>query len=161
MEMAKWKCSMLIKHCPILKKINNNALKNALILYLKSNPCCEQFKTCDHPKYQSDSNLHNYFPIFQKSLKSTFKINKIDKMWCFITFPKNNINSEWHSHGDNKNKFSAICYLNDTVGTEFKDGFTIEPSINTWYLWKSNIEHKPVKKYVDKLRINIVADIYL
>ena len=45
MEMAKWKCSMLIKHCPILKKINNNALKNALILYLKSNPCCEQFKT--------------------------------------------------------------------------------------------------------------------
>ena len=82
-------------------------------------------------------------------------------MWCFITFPKNKINSGWHSHGNNKNKFSAICYLNNTIGTEFKKGFSIEPDINTWYVWKSDIEHRPVKKYVNKLRINIVADIYL
>ena len=79
----------------------------------------------------------------------------------FITHPNSKINSLWHNHGNKENKYSAICYLNDTVGTEFKDGFTIEPDINTWYVWKSNIEHRPVKKYVDKLRINIVADIYL
>lgn len=152
---------MIIKPCPILEKINNNPLKIALILYLRNNPCCQQSETCNHPKYQSDSNLHKYFPSFQDSLKSIFKTIKIDKMWCFITFPKNNIASEWHSHGNDKNKFSAICYLNDTVGTEFRDNFTIEPNINTWYVWESNIEHRPVKKYVDKLRINIVADIYL
>tara|TARA_R100001015_G_C4487507_1_gene66081 strand:+ start:60 stop:518 length:459 start_codon:yes stop_codon:yes gene_type:complete len=152
---------MLIKHCPILSKVNNSSLQNALVIYQKINPCCEQFKTCDHPKYQSDPNLHKHFPIFKDSLESNFNINKIDRMWCFITFPKNKINSGWHSHGNNKNKFSAICYLNNTIGTEFKKGFSIEPDINTWYVWKSDIEHRPVKKYVNKLRINIVADIYL
>ena len=152
---------MLIKHCPILSKVNNSSLQNALVIYQKINPCFEQFKTCDHPKYQSDPNLHKHFPIFKDSLESNFNIDKIDRMWCFITFPKNKINSGWHSHGNNKNKFSAICYLNNTIGTEFKKGFSIEPDINTWYVWKSDIEHRPVKKYVNKLRINIVADIYL
>ena len=84
---------MLIKHCPILSKVNNSSLQNALVIYQKINPCCEQFKTCDHPKYQSDPNLHKHFPIFKDSLESNFNIDKIDRMWCFITFPKNKINS--------------------------------------------------------------------
>ena len=149
------------KHCPIISKANNNSLQNALTIYQKINPCCKQFKNCLHPKYQSDFNLHNYFPIFKDSLKSNFNLDKIDKMWCFITFSKKDINSGWHSHGKDKNKFSAICYLNSTIGTEFKNGFNIEPDINTWYVWKSDIEHRPIKKCADKLRINIIADIYL
>ena len=161
MEVAKWKYFMLIKHCPILSKANNTLLHNALIIHQKINPCCDQFKNCGHPKYQSAPNLHEYFPIFKESLESIFNIDKIENMWCFITFPKNNVDSEWHSHGNDKNKFSAICYLNNTIGTEFKDGFSIEPDINTWYVWKSDIEHRPLKKYADKLRINIVADIYI
>ncbi len=155
---------MLKKHCPIIGKVNNDLLQNKLILYQKNNPCCELFGNCKHPKYQSNGDLQHHFPIFKDSLNSIFKSIEIQKMWCFITFPKNTVNSGWHSHNDKyiENAFSAVCYLTDTnVGTEFKDGFIIEPNINTWYIWDSNLEHRPVIKYMDKLRITIAADINL
>jgi len=148
-------------YCPIINKNNNNFLKEKLLLYQKENPCCSQFDKCDHPKYQSNSFLHHSFPIFKKSLESVFKSIEIDNMWCFITFPKSEINTNWHNHGNVKDRYSAICYLNNTVGTEFKNVSIDKPDINTWYIWKSDIEHRPIKKSIDNLRINIVGDIYL
>ncbi len=84
---------MFKKHCPLIDNVNNNLLHNKLILHQKNNPCCEKFKDCSHPKYQSYPYLYNDFPIFKESLESIFRSIKIAKMWSFISFPKNTINS--------------------------------------------------------------------
>ena len=111
--MAKWKYFMIMKFCPILKKINNNALKNALILYLKSNPCCEQFKTCDHPKYQSNSNLHNYFP----PPENPFVINLATKNEKILKKTEDHL----------KNSIDYAAYLN-LKNYSFHAGFVVDIS---------------------------------
>jgi hypothetical protein len=148
-------------YCPIINKNNNSELQQDLISFQKQNPCCPHHLICDHPKLQSCDYLHNTFIIFKDSLESIFNNIKIDKMWCFITYSNNKINSFWHNHGNKENKYSAICYLNNTFGTEFEDGSIIDPLINTWYIWESYKKHRPIQKQIDNLRINIVADIYL
>ena len=148
-------------YCPIIKKFNNKKLHQNLILHQKQNPCCSKYPSCKHPKLQSYEYLHHNFLFFEKSLNSIFKNVFIERMWSFITYPNNKVNTLWHDHGNNKNKFSSICYLNETTGTEFEDNVYIEPEINTWYIWESHLKHRPINKKVNDFRINIVADIYI
>ena len=75
------------------------------------------------------------------------------------------ISAQWHSHQNseiNKKQLSALCYLTETdVGTEFKNGFVIKPKLNNWYIWDSNLIHRPEDKEVNNLRITLGSNIYL
>ena len=149
----------------ILKNMNNDKFINELVSYQKTNPCCKNYPNCEHPPLQSDSLLHEKYTKLKESLDLIIKnINKIH-LWAFITLPKMKISAQWHSHQNNKidkKQLSTLCYLTETdVGTEFKDGFIIKPKLNTWYIWNSDLVHRPEDKEVNNLRITLGSNIYL
>tara|TARA_R100000988_G_scaffold103180_1_gene81219 strand:- start:186 stop:659 length:474 start_codon:yes stop_codon:yes gene_type:complete len=153
------------RHSNILKDINNNKFINELVLYQKTNPCCKSYPNCGHPPLQSDSLLHKKYIKLKESLDSIIKNIAEIQLWTFITLPKMKISAQWHSHQNskiNKKQLSALCYLTETdVGTEFKNGFVIKPKLNNWYIWDSNLIHRPEDKEVNNLRITLGSNIYL
>jgi hypothetical protein len=161
-------------------KFDNNELFEILKKYIKINPCCELFPKCNHPKYQSDSNLfniennniniikNNYFNCLLKILNK----NKLDiiqnKVWAYLTLKNENTQSEWHNHIEIKNNninISGLLYITETnVGTEFKTKFLnieIIPHINRWFLWDSSIIHKPKNMISKEDRIVIATSTIL
>jgi hypothetical protein len=150
-------------------KINNKIILK-LKKYIKKNPCCNT-TFCNHPKYQSDTNVfnikdkeidnikNNYFNFIFKTYNK--KISDIieNKCWAFITYKNKKINSSWHTHKVEKDtiNISGILYLTNTnLGTIFKTkfiNFEINPHINRWFIWDSSILHTPKEGFVKKDRL--------
>ena len=159
---------------------NNNNLIIKLKKYIKTNPCCIKFPNCIHPVYQSDSNLfnikdininiikNNYFNCLLNNLnKNTLDIIQ-HKAWAYLTFKNENTKPEWHNHMETNNNninVSGLLYITETnIGTEFKTrflNFETVPYINRWYMWNSNIVHRPKNMISDKDRIIIATSTIL
>ena len=153
------------KHCNILKNINTSKFINDIVKYANKNPCCKIYPNCTHPPLQSDALLYKKFTKLKKSLDLLIPNISQIQLWALVTLPTMKISSQWHSHENkeiNKKQLSALCYLTKTnVGTEFKNGKSIKPQINTWYIWDSSLVHRPEDKPVNNLRITLGSNIYL
>ena len=157
-------------------KLNNKNLSIILQQYIKTNPCCIKFPNCNHPVYQSDSNLfniketdieiikNNYFNCLLNNLNK--KISDIieHKAWVYLTLKNQNTKSEWHNHMQTNNKninVSGLFYITETnIGTEFKTeflNFETIPHINRWFLWDSSIMHRPKNMITEEDRIVIAT----
>ena len=159
---------------------NNENLIVKLKEYIKTNPCCNKFLNCEHPKYQSDPNLfdlknsdvefikNNYLNFLLKILnkKSLEFIENI--AWVYLMEKNKEIKECWHSHMNpeytDKNRFifiSGILYITETnIGTKFKTkflDFEIKPHTNRWFLWESDILHTPKNMISNDDRIIIAT----
>lgn len=161
-------------------QLNNKNLSIILQKYIKTNPCCIKFPNCDHPVYQSDSNLfnikktdietikNNYFNCLLNNLnKNTLDIIE-NKAWAYLTFKNQNTKPVWHNHMETNNNninISGLLYITETnIGTEFKTeflNFEIIPHINRWFLWDSSILHRPKNMLSTENRIVIATSTIL
>jgi hypothetical protein len=157
-------------------KFDNNELFKTLKNYIKTNPCCKQFPNCNHPAYQSDSNLfniketnieiikNNYFNCLGKILNKN-KLEVIEhKSWVYLTLKNESTKPKWHTHKEKNNdniNVSGLLYITETnIGTEFKTdflNFEIIPHINRWFLWDSSIIHRPKDIVSEEDRIVIAT----
>ena len=95
------------------------------------------------------------------------KIKKCDiNFWCYMdyrsNFLKKDYNDQWHKHSDvGPFTISAVYYLFNPrhVGTEFKDFRIEKPKEYTWYLFPSDLEHRPPKVMSFRKRYALGADI--
>ena len=164
-------------------EIDNKSFCNKIKKYIKTNPCCEKFPDCIHPKYQSDpfvTNINNknvkiifnnYFDNLKKWLNKNFLNVFEHKAWAYL-YPKNQENGlHWHNHLiENKYEtevvnLSGMLYITETnIGTYFKTkfiNFETVPDINRWFLWDSSILHSPKNVLCDEDRIVIATSTVL
>lgn len=161
-------------------KFDNKILTDMLIKYLKTNPCCNNFPSCTHPVYQSDSNLfdvfeenidtikNNYFSCLLKIFNKN-ELNIIEnKAWVYLTLKKKNTKPLWHNHmkaNNNHVNISGLLYVTETnIGTQFKTdffNFEIIPHTNRWFLWDSSIIHRPKNMISNQDRIVIATSTIL
>jgi hypothetical protein len=151
--------------------ISSNDQKEAISLVynlIKTGNWCKSV-----PKFQTYSDIHKYseLDIFKKTfLQSCYDYLNINYnakilMWCYkdniFNIKKKNL---WHSHCDiswGENKISGIYYLKNPLkeGTKFQN-FTLEANPYTWYIYPSNLLHRPpnTKSFVN--RYTLAADFY-
>ena len=99
---------------------------------------------------------------YYKILKSIFPNNEVDKTlsWALYVKPGTKNPAVWHNHFQEEHKskiqVSGICYLTKTDhGTEFaNDFFKTEtvPVLDHWYIWPSQLGHRPKEIKNDKPR---------
>jgi len=159
--------------------INNEELILKLKDYIKTNKCCTNFPNCFHPEYQTDNNIFNlkdpnieiikevYFNFIINNLKNkSLKVIHHD-CWAYINYKGQKPNNGWHDHHHEKGKINitGLMYLTETYfGTEFKTKFLkIEtiPYINRWYLWDSEIFHKPIDNIATEDRVVLATNTIL
>jgi len=174
---------VLIKAYPIEDHKNNKKLIRDIKNYQKNFPCCKNFPTCPHPRFQTDPRLHlhlpalasSYFDNLKKYLKDTHPSNDRPeytrvhfKMWAFIS--KDKFTSKyWHQHAlfkDNTLEISSLMYLTETkMGTMFDVKHLkiyLKPQLNTWFFWPSHLWHAAaITKANKKDRITIATAIIL
>jgi hypothetical protein len=156
-------------------KLNNKNLSIILQQYIKTNPCCIKFPNCNHPVYQSDSNLFNIIETDIEIIKNNYfncllnnlnkKISDIieHKAWAYLTLKNQNTKAVWHNHMETNNNInvSGLLYITETnIGTEFKTeflNFETIPHINRWFLWDSSIIHRPKNMITEEDRIVIAT----
>lgn len=126
---------------------------------------------CDTvPKYQTWPNLYDYkeFDVFCQTFlfscfkyDSSYKINSRFKIWCYLSVKDESANSLplWHKHGDSG--LSGIYYLHNPEKslTEFESQEKIEYEPFSWYIFPSNLNHKPPALSLSK-RYTLSADIW-
>jgi hypothetical protein len=129
------------------------------------------------PKFQTYLNLYEYdeFKIFVSTFLDSCKsylnypIKKCRlNFWCYMdyrsNFLKKDYNDQWHNHS-NAGPFtiSGIYYMINprNVGTEFKNFVIEKPQKHTWYLFPSNLDHRPPKVLSFRKRYTLGADFYL
>ena len=181
---------MKIVNIPIffsdLNSKNYDSLFEILKNYLLNNPCCQQYPNCFHPKQQSNSFVFdinnelikdiktNYFLLLKKLLNQNSLNILTSKCWVFYTQDNSEIKGGWHNHIDYENTdikekevvtISGIFYLTDTeIGTEFKtSNFKIQtrPKKNSWFLFDSSLNHRPIPSEKTKERMVLATSINL
>jgi len=157
-----------------IKDINNCILKIDELFYTDN--WCKNV-----PHYQTWPNLFEYneFFKFQHSfifscfsyLNNEVNIEEIYS-WCFMTFYSNYIKSshddQWHSHFVEKSKkLSGVFYLNNpkdvddysSTGTQFRGCPNIIPQDFCWFIYPSQLSHRPGKIQSEKKRYVLAADL--
>ena len=175
---------MIIKAYPCEGIKNNNKLIEDIKIYQKNSPCCHNFPTCFHPRFQTDSLLHcsfpelelSYFDNLKKYLKDIqYSTNRADykivsfKMWAFISKANEKSKQLQHRHALSKKNpldISSLRYLTDTeIGTVFDFEYIqihSKPKLNTWFFWPSELWHSPEAAKVNKKeRITLATSIVL
>ena len=146
-----------------------------IINYTRHNFCCEEFPRCEHPLYQSDKKLFKderfkdlkseYYQIVEKHFKKEIEV-VYDFVWSYLTLKDQTIHEDtWHHHMQFEFNVDAhvsgILYFDDTpLGTEFqeKDFRTYTKAIkNRWYIWPSNLIHRPEPGINKKERLCIAT----
>ena len=173
---------MIIKAYPIKHK-NNEKLHKDIKNYLKTHPCCKDFPTCLHPRFQTAPGLHHNFPQLTSSYFDNLKKYLKDiqpsedrpeytvanfRMWAFISKEKSTP-KYWHQHALSKAntlEISSLMYLTDTeMGTMFDVKHLkiyLKPQLNTWFFWPSYLWHSAaITKVSKKDRITIATAIIL
>lgn len=156
--------------------LDNKKLVNVFKKWLKDNTCCKNYPNCYHPKIQSnnyalninDDEVIKIKDILYQTLNYFLGSHKIinERTWILYVPANQFITSKWHNHLIKKYKeyeqVSALCYLTETdIGTEFEDvnyKVQIKPKLHHWYIWPSNILHKPIRKKTNKDRMILAAD---
>jgi len=125
---------------------------------------------CDTvPKYQTWPNLYDYkeFDVFCQTFlnscfeyDSSYKTNSTFKMWCYLSVSDENNDTYplWHKHGESG--LTGIYYLHNPEKslTEFQAQETIEYKPFSWYIFPSNLIHRP-PPYSPSKRYTLSADI--
>jgi hypothetical protein len=124
--------------------------------------------------------LRNSFVFSCSSYLNTALTGVDFKAWCYMDYYDNwktkDIEELWHDHIDDldahcyegKQKLSGIFYLRvpkddlsyDYASTEFKDNDDIYHEKFTWFVYPSDLVHRPGKVLSNKKRYCIAADIY-
>lgn len=151
-------------------ELDNKKLIAAFKEYLDGCKCCSEYPNCPHPKEQSASNAldipHSEIVKLNQSyyniLKSVFPNNEVDQTLSWVLYVKPGITNPavWHNHFQEEHKskvqVSGICYLTETEhGTEFSNEFfktETVPVLHHWYLWPSQLGHRPKEIKNDKPR---------
>jgi hypothetical protein len=161
--------------------LDNKKLTSKLINYLNKNKCCKEYPKCEHPKQQSDANVFNIKDEFIQKLKDNyfFALQKmfgnfkiiVSKSWLLYVKEDKEVPAVWHKHYDDNIEYkdhiqvSGIFYLTDTdIGTEFENEhfkLEIKPISNCWYIWDSNLLHRPKKNITKKDRIILATQTIL
>lgn len=102
------------------------------------------------------------------------------KAWCYMDYYDNwktkDRDEQWHHHAEEldfpyfegKQKLSGIFYLRvpkdnlsyDYASTEFKDNDDIYHEKFTWFIYPSDLVHRPGKVLSNKKRYCVAADIF-
>ena len=127
------------------------------------------------PKFQTFSYLHQFeeFELFSNTFILSCRqylefdcFYEISKMWCFRDNVFNNIKKNqlelWHHHNKcGKKSISGLYYLRNfrEEGTEFIN-FKIRPKPFTWYIYPSDLLHKPPKIKSFRNRYTLAANLH-
>ena len=129
------------------------------------------------PKFQTWPNINTYeeLKIFERTFLEScidylyfanIKFNYKIILWCYknnrFNHKKKDYDCQWHSHDEpGQNKLSGIYYLRNlrNEGTEFEN-FKIDTKPYTWYIYPSNLSHRPPKIKSFRYRYTLAADFY-
>jgi hypothetical protein len=127
------------------------------------------------PRFQTWANLNKYEELkifeytFLQSCLNFLDLKNIDykiMLWCYknnrFNHRKKDFEDQWHKHDDpGHNKLSGVYYLRNlrNEATEFKD-FKINAKPYTWYVYPSNLLHRPPKLKSFRYRYTLAADFY-
>jgi len=151
---------------------------------------CEHVDPKQHPSFQTKANLFdqklfhklkNSF-VFSCSSYLNTSLSGIEfKAWCYMDYYDNwklkDHEDQWHHHIhldysdeelERKKKLSGIFYLRvpkvdlsyDYASTEFIDDDDIYHEKFTWFIYPSDLVHRPGKVLSNKKRYCIGADIF-
>jgi 3-methyladenine DNA glycosylase AlkD len=157
--------------CDILKKINNKNFLKQLNVFVKNNPCCNEYPNCTHAKIQSNKNLHEHFKELNESIDKAvckyfgYQPNIAHKnSWVFLNKANEEIDSIRHNHtyGSNKLGISAVVYLTETnFGTVFGDSNKIKPQVNNWNIFDSRLYHQAENGIPKTDRYVLAFDVFI
>ena len=148
---------------------------------LETDPCCNDFPNCLHPKVQTSNQLFNknikVFDDLKESLidacKKYFE-REVDVGYVVAWAYRNDKGremreSQWHHHKNedidvsNMTELSAIMYMTDTdLGTEIDTEhfrLRIKPKLFHWFLWPANLLHRPEPGITNHTRFVIASTI--
>ena len=119
--------------------------------------------------------LRNSFVFSCSSYFNTFLSGIEFKSWCYMDYYDNwklkNREDQWHHHSEElgkKQKLSGIFYLRvpkddlsyNYASTEFMDNDDIYHEKFTWFIYPSDLVHRPGKVLSNKKRYCVAADIF-
>ena len=145
---------------------------------IEEKPCCNSFPNCNHARYQTNKSLLDENNYLLSKIKSTF-IQSLNNYlnrpfsfsyftsWAFMTKAGTKTDHFWHEHEKDKVKtdehISGIFYLNESsIGTEYENDdirIIVKPKRFKWYLWPSNLLHKPMEGTPDEDRFTIATSV--
>jgi len=149
--------------------------RDDIISYTRKNFCCEKFPKCNHPLFQSDKNIfkdpkfvdikNEYYELVKVYLQKDIEI-VYEFVWSYLSLKNQTINRDtWHCHFqkefDVDAHVSGILYFeNSSLGTEFKNDnfrYITKAEKNRWYLWGSELTHRPEPGINKKERLCIAT----